>query len=40
MLVVFSAVEGTRGSLGAVRVSDDESHTVEEGVRKSLNLSC
>ena len=33
MLVVFSAVEGLKGKLGADRVSDDESHTIEEGVR-------
>ena len=32
MLVVFSAVEGSRGKLGAERVLDKESSTVTEGV--------
>ena len=38
MLVVFSSVEGTRGTLGAVRVSDDESQTIQEGVRSQQEL--
>ena len=32
ILVVFSAVEGSRGTLGADRVLDDESQAIEEGV--------
>ena len=33
MLVVYSAVEGSRGDLGAKRVADDETNNIEEGVR-------
>ena len=32
MLVVYSAVQGSRGELGAERVDDDETSNVEEGV--------
>ena len=35
MLVVFSAVEGSRGKLGADRVLDKENEATEEGVRSS-----
>ena len=45
MLVVFSAVEGSRGKLGADRVLDKENEATEEGVRSSylctqLILTC
>ena len=33
MLVVYSAVEGARGTLGARRVADKETNNVKEGVR-------
>ena len=33
MLVVYSAVQGSRGELGAERVDDDETSNIEEGVR-------
>ena len=36
MLVVFSAVEGSKGTLGAKRVLDDETKPIEEGVRFML----
>ena len=35
MLVVFSAVEGNKGTLGAERVLDDEFQIIEEGVRNT-----
>ena len=33
MLVVYSAVQGSRGELGAERVDDEETNNIEEGVR-------
>ena len=33
MLVIYSAVEGESGALGAQRVPDYETNNVEEGVR-------